>query len=149
VSTSASVADEPHGDPAMVETFTPRSARRVEMDEVGHLSCGDKASMNFPAHPNQDLVLPHLGTLHRNCSLANPLEKARIQKDYDRRKAAHDELKHRYDQLSNQRDKLRSRSRSRSNTNRVGTSCQKRARINKDFKHSLHQLFAKDEHERD
>ena len=73
--TSAQVAEEPRGDPAMVETFTPRVGAATLESKVGETSqegqCRSpvmwgqdiqltRPSMNLPVHQTQYLIMPHL-----------------------------------------------------------------------------------------
>ena len=69
VLTPASVAEEPCGDPATVESSIPRVGATTADSKVDRLSFGDKASgydrpWIFPIHPTQYLVL------QRDCPLA-------------------------------------------------------------------------------
>ena len=117
----------------MVETFTPRFGAVTLESKVSETSQDGRGrspvvweqgiqlrpSMNLPRL--LDLIPVDIASrqLISQSSVIDAIsrlqqEKTRIKKDCDHRKADHDELKHRYDQLVKQRDK------SRSNKNRVG-----------------------------
>jgi len=109
--TSAPVAEEPRWDPAMAETFTPRFGAatqdsKVETSPVGHgrppIIWGQdiqiRPSMNLPQPSNSSSRTSAILSISQasvsDAILRLQLEKARVQKELDKRKADHDDLKH-------------------------------------------------------
>ncbi len=124
--TSAHVAEEPHGDPTMVESFTPRVGTATQ-DSKAETSLGGQGrppnrwgqgiqmrpSKNLPqtSDPSSRPAATPLPISPAEVSEAISRlqrEKARIQKDLDRTKAEHADIRRRMDELMKEKDHLAS-----------------------------------------
>ena len=118
--TPASVAEEPRGDPAMVESFTPRVGAttpdsKVETSKDGRgrppIVWGQgvqiRPSINLPL-PSDSVSRPAARLPISQSSASDAIsrlqqEKTRIKEESDKRKTDHDELLRRFNQLMTQR----------------------------------------------
>ncbi len=118
--TSAPVAEEPRGDPAMVETFIPRFGAatqdsKVETSPVEHGRPSIVWGQGIQIRPSMNLPQPSdfssFTLAISQASVSDAIsrlqqEKARVQKDLDNRKAEFIALSQRYDRLLSRNDVL-------------------------------------------
>ena len=119
--TSAQVAEEPRGDPTMVESFTPRIGAATQDSKVGRSSDGQgrppivwgqgipiRLSKNLP-QPSDPSSRPSATLPISPASVSEAIsrmqqEKTRLQKNLDQKQAEHDALTYNMYLLRNERD---------------------------------------------
>jgi hypothetical protein len=99
--TSASVAEEPRGEPAMIETFTPRIGA-VTQDSKAETSPGGQVrpAMNLSQPSDSSARISATPTIN-HASVSDVItrlqqEKARVQKELDKKRAAYNDLNNKH-----------------------------------------------------